>query len=93
MDRLRERVIRFASGLSRINDFSVAAWAGHPIGVEVGELSAAAVRELARVIVDFGAATKKLDMAEHVHDCIGRLLADLLINRSKTVEAPTNGAR
>jgi len=57
MDRLRERVIRFASGLSRINDFSVAAWAGHPIGVEVGELSAAAVRELARVIVDFGAAT------------------------------------
>lgn len=42
---------------------------------------------------DFGAATKKLDMAEHVHDCIGRLLADLVINRAKTVEAPTNGAR
>jgi hypothetical protein len=42
---------------------------------------------------DFGTATKKLDMAEHVHDCIGRLLADLVINGSKSVEAPTNGAR
>lgn len=42
---------------------------------------------------DFGAATKKLDMAEHVHDCIGRLLADLIINGSKSVEAPTNGVR
>lgn len=56
MDALRERMTRFASGLSRVNDFSVAAWAGHAIGVEVGELSAVAVRELARVIVDYGAA-------------------------------------
>jgi hypothetical protein len=42
---------------------------------------------------DFSAATKKLDMAEHVHDCIGRLLADLVLNGAKSVEAPTNGAR
>lgn len=51
---LRERMVRFASGLSRINDFSVAAWAGHAIGVEVGELSEAAMRALARVVVDYG---------------------------------------
>lgn len=57
MGALRERMTRFASGLSRVNDFSVAAWAGHAIGVEVGELSTAAFGELARVIVDYGIAT------------------------------------
>ena len=32
---------------------------------------------------DFYAATKKLDMAERVHDCIGQLLADLVIESAK----------
>lgn len=53
---LRERLVRFASGLSREKDFSVAAWAGHPIGVEVGELSAASMAGLARAVVDHGSA-------------------------------------
>jgi hypothetical protein len=35
--------------------------------------------------------TKKLDMAEQVHDCIGRLLADLVLKSAK--EAAPNGAR
>ena len=42
---------------------------------------------------DFTAKTRKLEIAEQVHDCIGRLLADLVINGSKSVEAPTNDAR
>lgn len=53
---LRERLVRFASGLSREKDFSVAAWAGHAIGVEVGELSPSAMVGLARAVVDHGAA-------------------------------------
>ena len=40
---------------------------------------------------DFVTHTKKLDMAEHVHDCIGRLLADLILKSAK--EASTQGAR
>jgi hypothetical protein len=40
---------------------------------------------------DFTAQTKKLDMAEHVHDCIGRLLAELVITSSK--ETSVNGGR
>ncbi len=40
---------------------------------------------------DFMAHTKNLDMAEHVHDCIGRLLADLVIKSAK--ETPPNGVR
>jgi hypothetical protein len=32
---------------------------------------------------DLYSATKKLDIAEHVHDCIGRLLADLVIEAAK----------
>jgi hypothetical protein len=40
---------------------------------------------------DFMTHTKKLDMAEHVHDCIGRLLAELVIKSAK--EAPKNGAQ
>lgn len=35
---------------------------------------------------DLYSATKKLDMAERVHDCIGRLLADLVIEASKPSE-------
>ncbi|MBV8791225.1 MAG: hypothetical protein JO237_04145 [Pseudolabrys sp.] len=34
---------------------------------------------------DFSTPTKKLDIAERVHDCIGRLLADLIIEGSKPV--------
>jgi hypothetical protein len=40
---------------------------------------------------DFMRHTKKLDMAEQVHDCIGRLLADLVIKSAK--EAVPNGTR
>ena len=40
---------------------------------------------------DFMTHTKKLDMAEQVHDCIGRLLADLVIKSAR--EAAPNGAR
>lgn len=54
VDQLLSRVTRYASGLSRANDFVAAAWSGHDVGVEIGELSPAAVTELARVIVDYG---------------------------------------
>jgi lysophospholipase L1-like esterase len=37
---------------------------------------------------DFYASTKKLDMAEHVHDCIGRLLADLVLGAVKQAGPP-----
>jgi lysophospholipase L1-like esterase len=39
-------------------------------------------------IFDFYATTKKLDMAEHVHDCIGRLLADLVLGAVKQAGPP-----
>jgi len=39
---------------------------------------------------DFVTHTKKLDMAEHVHDCIGRLLAELIL---KSAKAPAQGAQ
>jgi hypothetical protein len=42
---------------------------------------------------DFTATTKKLEIAEQVHDCIGRLLADLVITGAKISEPPANGAR
>lgn len=42
---------------------------------------------------DLYSATKKLDIAERVHDCIGRLLADLVIAAAKTEGLPTNGSR
>jgi hypothetical protein len=42
---------------------------------------------------DLYSATKKLDIAERVHDCIGRLLADLVIAAAKPEEPPTNGSR
>ena len=42
---------------------------------------------------DLYSATKKLDIAERVHDCIGRLLADLVITAAKPPEPPTNGSR
>ncbi len=42
---------------------------------------------------DFYSATKKLDMAERVHDCIGRLLADLVIEPVKPSQPHTEGGR
>jgi hypothetical protein len=42
---------------------------------------------------DLYSATKKLDIAERVHDCIGQLLADLVIAAAKPAEPPTNGSR
>jgi hypothetical protein len=42
---------------------------------------------------DLYSATKKLDIAERVHDCIGRLLADFVISAAKPEERPTNGSR
>lgn len=42
---------------------------------------------------DLYSATKKLDIAERVHDCIGRLLANLVIAAAKAEETPTNGSR
>jgi hypothetical protein len=42
---------------------------------------------------DLYSATKKLDIAERVHDCIGRLLADLVVAAAKPPEPPTNGSR
>jgi hypothetical protein len=37
---------------------------------------------------DLHSATKKLDIAERVHDCIGRLLADLVLNAAKPETPP-----
>jgi hypothetical protein len=42
---------------------------------------------------DLYSATKKLDIAERVHDCIGRLLADLVVTAAKPEEPPINGSR
>lgn len=37
---------------------------------------------------DFYSATKKLDIAERVHDCIGWLLSDLVVEAAKPPETP-----
>jgi hypothetical protein len=42
---------------------------------------------------DLYSATKKLDIAERVHDCIGRLLAILVIESAKPDEPHTEGGR
>jgi hypothetical protein len=42
---------------------------------------------------DLYSATKKLDIAESVHDCIGRLLAELVIEAAKPDEPHTEGGR
>ncbi|HTQ83066.1 MAG TPA: SGNH/GDSL hydrolase family protein, partial [Pseudolabrys sp.] len=45
-------------------------------------------------IFDLYSATKKLDIAERVHNCIGRLLADFVIEAAKPAEpAPQSGDR
>ena len=40
---------------------------------------------------DFETPTKKLDIAGQVHDCIGRLLGDLVVEGSKSVAPPGGG--
>lgn len=52
---LSRRTVRYASGLSRAKDFLPAAWAGHGVGVEAGELSELAMDDLARAVVDWKA--------------------------------------
>lgn len=42
---------------------------------------------------DFYSATKKLDMAERVHDCIGRLLSDLVVQAAKPENPSPTGLR
>jgi hypothetical protein len=42
---------------------------------------------------DFNSSTKKLDMAEHVHDCIGRLLADLIVISAEPNGPQADGGR
>ncbi|MEP7030253.1 MAG: SGNH/GDSL hydrolase family protein [Pseudolabrys sp.] len=42
---------------------------------------------------DLYSATKKLDIAEQVHDCIGRLLADLILDAAKLSASHAEGAR
>jgi lysophospholipase L1-like esterase len=42
---------------------------------------------------DLHSATKKLDMAERVHDCIARLLADLVIEAARPNEPHAEGGR
>jgi hypothetical protein len=42
---------------------------------------------------DLYSATKKLDIAERVHDCIGRLLADLVIEAAKPDVLHADGGR
>lgn len=42
-------------------------------------------------VFDLYSATKKLDVAEHVHDCIGRLLADLIIESAKPAPPAAGG--
>lgn len=42
---------------------------------------------------DLDSATKKLDIAEQVHDCIGRLLAELVIESAKPEEPHAEGGR
>ncbi len=42
---------------------------------------------------DLNSATKKLDIAEGIHDCIGRLLAGLVIEAAKPDEPHTEGSR
>lgn len=55
IDGLRGKVRRFASGMSRSKDFHPAARAEHGIGVDIGELSDTAMRELADRIVNMRA--------------------------------------
>lgn len=56
LEELNKRVIRFASGMSRAKDFNAGVHADHGVGVVIGELSDAAMRELATRAVENHAA-------------------------------------
>jgi hypothetical protein len=43
-------------------------------------------------VFDLYSATKKIDVAERVHDCIGRLLAGLLVDGAKLAELNNTGS-
>jgi len=43
-------------------------------------------------VFDLSAATKKNDVAEQVHDCIGRLLSRLIVDGAKLGQASNTGA-
>lgn len=55
LEALSKRVVRIASGLSRANDFTPAAHAGHAIGVEAGQLNPNVIDKLAEAAVDWKA--------------------------------------
>jgi hypothetical protein len=38
-------------------------------------------------VIDLYAATRKTDVAEHVHDCLGRLLANVVVEAAKLTNA------
>jgi hypothetical protein len=42
---------------------------------------------------DFFSATKNLDMAGRVHDCIGQLLAALVVDAAKPEAPPVSGGQ
>jgi hypothetical protein len=42
---------------------------------------------------DLYSATKKVDMAERVHDCVGRMLADLVLESSKAISPETESGK
>jgi hypothetical protein len=43
-------------------------------------------------VFDLYTATKKIDVAEHVHDCIGRLLARLIVDGAALVQTVDTGS-
>ncbi|HLH88992.1 MAG TPA: GDSL-type esterase/lipase family protein [Xanthobacteraceae bacterium] len=43
-------------------------------------------------VFDLSATTKKIDVAERVHDCIGRLLSRLIVDGAKLAQASNMGA-
>lgn len=43
-------------------------------------------------VFDLSAATKKIDVAERVHDCIGRLLSRLIVDGANLAKATNTGA-
>jgi hypothetical protein len=52
LEALSKRVGRYASGMSRARDFTAASFAGHPVGVDVGQLSGPAMEALADAVVN-----------------------------------------
>jgi superfamily II DNA or RNA helicase len=52
LEALSKRVGRYASGMSRARDFTAASFAGHPVGVDVGQLSGPAMQALADAVVN-----------------------------------------